>query len=64
MALSVAGIFVLRRRRPHAARAWRAPGYPWLPALYVVVALAICVDLLIVKPRYTWPGLIIVALSW
>ncbi len=62
-ALSVAGIFILRRRRPDAERPYRAPGYPVLPALYVIIALAICVDLLIVKPRYTWPGLIIVALG-
>ncbi|HOX24335.1 MAG TPA: amino acid permease [Candidatus Krumholzibacteria bacterium] len=62
-AASVAGIFILRRRWPDAPRPWRAPGYPVLPALYVLVALAICVDLLIVKPRYTWPGLVIVALG-
>jgi APA family basic amino acid/polyamine antiporter len=62
-ALSVAGIFVLRRRRPTAARSWRAPGYPVLPALYVLAAVAICVDLLIVKPRYSWPGLLIVGLG-
>ncbi len=62
-ALSVAGIFVLRRRRPTAERSWRAPGYPVLPALYVLAAAAICVDLLIVKPRYSWPGLIIVGLG-
>jgi basic amino acid/polyamine antiporter, APA family len=62
-ALSVAGVFVLRRRWPDAPRPWRAPGYPVLPALYVLIALAICVDLLIVKPRYTWPGLVIVGLG-
>ncbi len=62
-ALSVAGIFVLRRRWPDVPRPWRAPGYPVLPALYVLIALAICVDLLIVKPRYTWPGLLIVGLG-
>jgi APA family basic amino acid/polyamine antiporter len=62
-ALSVVGIFVLRRRWPDTPRPWRAPGYPVLPALYVLIALAICVDLLIVKPRYTWPGLLIVGLG-
>ena len=62
-ALSVAGIFILRRRLPHAERPYRAPGYPVLPALYVIVAVAVCIDLLIVKPNYTWPGLIIVALG-
>jgi APA family basic amino acid/polyamine antiporter len=62
-ALSVVGIFILRRRLPHAERPYRAPGYPVLPALYVIIAFAICVDLLIVKPKYTWPGLVIVALG-
>lgn len=62
-ALTIVGIFVLRRRLPHAERPYKAPGYPVLPALYVLAAFAICVDLLIVKPRYTWPGLVIVALG-
>ncbi len=62
-ALSVVGIFVLRQRWPDTPRPWRAPGYPVLPALFVLIALAICVDLLIVKPRYTWPGLLIVGLG-
>lgn len=62
-ALTIVGIFVLRRRLPHAERPYRAPGYPILPALYVIIAFAICIDLLIVKPRYTWPGMIIVLLG-
>jgi APA family basic amino acid/polyamine antiporter len=61
--LTVVGIFILRRRRPDAERPYRAPGYPVLPALYVIVSLAICVDLLIVKPRFTWPGMVIVLLG-
>ncbi len=58
--LTVGGIFVLRRTRPDGARPYRALGYPVLPALYVVVAAAICLDLLVMKPAYTWPGLLIV----
>jgi basic amino acid/polyamine antiporter, APA family len=59
-ALTVAGLFVLRRRRPDLPRPYRVPGYPWLPALYVAASTAIMIDLLIVKPAYTWPGLVIV----
>ncbi|MBN2359527.1 MAG: hypothetical protein JXR83_08725, partial [Deltaproteobacteria bacterium] len=44
-------------------RPYRAFGYPIVPALYVVVAAAICVDLLIFKPTYTWPGVGIVLLG-
>ena len=58
--LTVTGLFVLRRKQPFAERPYRALGYPLVPALYVLVAAAIMLDLLIVKPEYTWPGLIIV----
>jgi APA family basic amino acid/polyamine antiporter len=58
--LTVAGLFVLRYKQPFAERPYRALGYPLVPALYVLVAAAIMLNLLIVKPKYTWPGLIIV----
>jgi APA family basic amino acid/polyamine antiporter len=61
--LTVIGIFILRKKRPDADRPYRAFGYPVLPGLYVVAAAAICVDLLIYKPDYTWPGVIIVLLG-
>jgi basic amino acid/polyamine antiporter, APA family len=61
--LTALSLFALRRRRPQAERPVPVPGYPWLPALYVLTTAAIAVDLLIVKPRYTWPGLVIVALG-
>jgi len=57
--LTVAAVFVLRKRRPEAHRPYRAWGYPWVPALYIVAALALMFDLLLVKPHYTWPGLLI-----
>ncbi|HTX98710.1 MAG TPA: amino acid permease [Bacteroidota bacterium] len=62
-ALTVAGIFVLRRRRPDAERPYRALGYPLIPAVYILAALAIAADLLVVKPDFTWPGMIIVLLG-
>jgi len=58
--LTVIGLFVLRVRRPKAERPYRAFGYPFLPALYVLLCAAIMVNLLFVKPKFTWPGLIIV----
>jgi APA family basic amino acid/polyamine antiporter len=61
--LTVIGLFLLRARRPDLPRPIKAPGYPWLPAIYVVATALICVNLLIQKPLYTWPGLIIVALG-
>jgi APA family basic amino acid/polyamine antiporter len=61
--LTVAGIFILRKRRPDAERPYRAFGYPIVPALYILAATAICIDLLIFKPNYTWPGMLIVLLG-
>src|SRR5213594_2963338 len=58
--LTVSGLFVLRRTRPDAERPYRVYGYPWLPGLYVLAASTIMIDLLFVKPAYTWPGLLIV----
>lgn len=58
--LTVIGLFVLRRKQPNLERPVKAFGYPILPALYVVLCAAVMVDLLLVKPKMTWPGLIIV----
>lgn len=61
--LTIAGIFVLRRKRPDLERPYRAFGYPVLPAVYIAVAGLIEILLLLYKPSYTWPGLIIVLLG-
>ncbi len=58
--LTIVGLFVLRRRRPDAARPYRAIGYPVLPALYVVAATVIMLVLVLYKTQTTWPGLVIV----
>jgi APA family basic amino acid/polyamine antiporter len=58
--ITVGAVFVMRARRPAAPRPYRAWGYPWLPAAYIAAALALMADLLVVKPRYTWGGLLIV----
>ena len=59
-ALTVGALFVLRRAQPDALRPHRTVGYPFVPAAYMLGATAIMLDLLVVKPRYTWPGLLIV----
>lgn len=59
-ALTILGIFILRKKRPDAERPYRAFGYPILPAIYILMAVAFCVLLIIYKPAFTWPGLIIV----
>jgi basic amino acid/polyamine antiporter, APA family len=61
--LTIAGLFVLRRTRPEMERPYKAFGYPVLPAIYMLSAGLIEVLLLLYKPNYTWPGLIIVFLG-
>ncbi len=60
--LTMVGLFVLRRKRPEAGRPYRAFGYPIVPAIYILVASLIALDLLLspkTQPN-TWPGLLIV----
>lgn len=61
--LTIAGIFILRKKRPDLPRKYKAPGYPFLPSLYLIMATIICISLLIYRPLYTWPGLIFVLLG-
>ncbi|MBW8874431.1 MAG: amino acid permease [Acidobacteria bacterium] len=58
--LTIAGLFVLRRKRPDVERPYRAFGYPLVPALYIVTASAIAIVLLVYKPATSLPGLAIV----
>jgi APA family basic amino acid/polyamine antiporter len=58
--LTVAGLFVLRFRRPDAERPYRAFGYPVIPALYILAALVIMAVLILYRTETTWPGLLIV----
>jgi basic amino acid/polyamine antiporter, APA family len=61
--LTIAAVFRLRATRPDAPRPYRAFGYPVLPAVYIVGALAIMVVLLIYRPSTPWPGFLIVVLG-
>src|SRR5256885_2328589 len=61
--LTIAGIFVLRAKRPTAERPYRAFGYPLVPSLYIVAALAIMFVLLLYRTQTAWPGLVIVLLG-
>jgi len=61
--LTIVGVFVLRRRWPDAERPYRAFGYPVIPALYILFALAIMAVLILYKTQTTWPGLVIVLLG-
>lgn len=58
--LTIAGIFILRKKQPNAERPYKAFGYPVLPALYILIATAIIIDLILLKPGTTLPGVAIV----
>jgi APA family basic amino acid/polyamine antiporter len=59
--LTTIALFRLRQTRPDLPRPVRAFGYPVLPALYLIANAALMVILLLEKPLFTWPGLVIVA---
>jgi APA family basic amino acid/polyamine antiporter len=61
--LSIAGIYILRKKHPEAERTYKAPGYPLLPAVYILLAVIICISLLVYRPLYTWPGLVLVIIG-
>ncbi|HZX75274.1 MAG TPA: amino acid permease, partial [Cyclobacteriaceae bacterium] len=61
--LTIIGIFILRKQRPDAERPYKAFGYPILPIIYILMGSTFCILLIIYKPQYTWPGLIITLLG-
>lgn len=58
--LTIAGVFILRRKRPQAERPYKAFGYPVVPLAYMAVAVVILTVLLLYRTSTTWPGLLIV----
>lgn len=61
--LTVSGLFILRKKRPELERPYKAFGYPYLPALYIILAALFTVNLLFTKPQFTVPGLVIVGIG-
>lgn len=61
--LTVAGIFILRKKRPDIERPYKAFGYPYLPALYIIMAALFTINLIFTKPQFTVPGLLIVGIG-
>lgn len=61
--ITIAGLFVLRKTMPDAERPYKAFGYPFIPALYIILTTLICIDLLIYKTFNCGMGLLIIALG-
>jgi APA family basic amino acid/polyamine antiporter len=48
---TVAALFHLRRKRPNAPRPYRCWGYPWMPALYMLLIAGWLTNTVIERPR-------------
>jgi APA family basic amino acid/polyamine antiporter len=61
--LTVIGLFVLRWKRPDIPRSYRCTGYPWLPAIYVLISGAWTLNTIFTRPREALAGTIIVLIG-
>ena len=57
--VTISALFYLRKKEPNTPRPYKAIGYPIVPGLYILLAGAICVDLLIFKPENVSYGVLI-----
>lgn len=61
--ITIAGIFVLRKKMPDVERPYKAFGYPVIPIIYIILTTLICIDLLIYKTFNTGMGLLIIGIG-
>ena len=57
---AVAALFVFRQRDPHAPRPFKALGYPWTPAIFVLASFAIVVNAFYSDPKISGLGTLII----
>jgi basic amino acid/polyamine antiporter, APA family len=64
--LTVIGMFLLRWKRPDIPRPYRCTGYPWLPAIYVVIGTAWTLNTIITRPTEAFWGtfIVLVGVPW
>jgi basic amino acid/polyamine antiporter, APA family len=58
--LTISGLFVLRVKRPDMERPYKAFGYPFIPAIYIILAALVALNMLIYQTRFSLYGLIII----
>jgi len=61
--MTILGIYILRKRQPDTERPYKAFGYPVLPVIYIILALAFCIGLVSASPKYSLYGLAIVLIG-
>lgn len=62
--LCIVAIFILRIKSPEILRPYKAFGYPIIPAMYILMGISFIVLLVIYKPQFTWPGIIITLMGF
>jgi APA family basic amino acid/polyamine antiporter len=58
--LTVAGLFVLRRKRPELERPYKVTAYPFVPALFLIVAVFFLIFIAVGDPRNAGVGLVVI----
>jgi APA family basic amino acid/polyamine antiporter len=61
--LTVIGLFILRWKKPDVPRPYRCTGYPWLPAIYILVGVAWTLNTIIQRPTEAFWGALIVLIG-
>jgi len=61
--LTVAGMFLLRWKRPEIPRPYRCTGYPWLPAIYVLIGTVWTLNTIFTRPTEAFWGTAIVLIG-
>ncbi|HTX39179.1 MAG TPA: amino acid permease [Bryobacteraceae bacterium] len=61
--MTAAAVIVLRRKRPDLPRPYRTWGYPWVPAVFVLVAFALILSTLLDSPRESLMGIGLIVLG-
>lgn len=59
--VAVMAVFVFRRRHPNADRPFKAFGYPYAPAFFVIISAVMLVSEVVSRPKPTLAGLAVIA---
>jgi len=61
--LTVVGLFLLRWKRPDLPRPYRCSGYPWMPAIYVLIGVAWILNTIVRRPMEAFWSIAIVLIG-
>lgn len=62
-AMTVVGVFILRKKEPHMPRPYKVTGYPLVPIVYILIALAFLIYVVIGDPRNSGIGFVLILLG-